>query len=124
MHLTATAKPSTEGTAPIQRQGATPIGSTRNSNHDGSNQNHSAKKEVPTASEANVASHCFPGFVTCEAPACPLLISSPVASYGEFTTTLLQLSALLSNKSYVRERHRLHSFLRLANTAEVGLHGF
>ena len=54
MHLSDTAKPITERTAPIQRQRATPIASTRKSNHDGSNQNDSAKKDAPTASEAVV----------------------------------------------------------------------
>src|SRR5262245_31529317 len=85
MHRNATAKPSTEGTAPSQRQGATPIASTRKSNHDGSNQNHSAKKEVPTASEAAVASHCL-GVFRCEAPACPDVISSSVTANGESVT--------------------------------------
>ena len=63
-----------------------PIASTRKSNHDGSNQNDSAKKDAPTASEGAVASHCFVGFVACEAPACPRLISSTVAANGELVT--------------------------------------
>ena len=112
MHLNATAKPSTEGTTPIQRQRAAPIAPTRKSNHDGSNQNHSAKKEAPTASEATVASHCFPGFVICEAP--PLIVS-PVAANGESATESLASFTFASNTSYVRHQRRLHFlFVRLA----------
>ena len=41
---------------------------------------------LPTASEGAVASHCFVGFVACEAPDCPRLISSTVATNGELVT--------------------------------------
>src|SRR5215472_11685657 len=105
MHLNATAKPSTEGTTPIQRERAPSIASTRKSNHDGSNQNHSAKKEAPTASEATVASLCLAGFDICEAP---LLIDTSVAVNGESATEFLKSLNMASNTSYVRHRHRLH----------------
>jgi len=88
MHLNATAKPSTDGTAPIQRQRVTPFTSTRKSNHDGSNQNQSAKNEAPTASEATVASHDVPGVVPRDAPGCPFVISNSVAPQGEPMTKL------------------------------------
>ena len=51
-HRRATANPSTDGTAASHRQFG--VVSTRNPNHPGSSQNHSAKNAVLTASEAKV----------------------------------------------------------------------
>src|SRR5258708_28304001 len=58
MHLRATEKPSTDGTTPIHRHRAAPTAATSNPSQEGSNQNHSAKNEAPTANEALVVSHC------------------------------------------------------------------
>lgn len=56
-HRMATVKPSTEGSAPTHRQGAPSTAPTRNPSHDGSNQNHKAKKPAPTISDAIAAGH-------------------------------------------------------------------
>src|SRR5208337_3504906 len=56
----ATAKPSTEGTAAIQRQDAPDVASTRKPNHEGSSQNHSPKNAAPTTREATVVGQFAP----------------------------------------------------------------
>src|SRR5271169_6817992 len=59
-HRKATAKPSTEGTAAIQRHRATPAVSTRKPSQDGNNQNHSAKNPAPTIRDAIAVGHRTP----------------------------------------------------------------
>src|ERR1700675_2557885 len=57
-HLSATAKPRTDGTAPIHRHRAAPTAATSNPSQEGNNQNHSAKNRAPTPNEATVVSQC------------------------------------------------------------------
>ena len=73
MHRNATAKPRIEGTVAIQRHRAV---STWKPNHGGSNQNHRAKKPVPTANEANAAGQCEPRSGTGAVPVCSLVTTA------------------------------------------------
>ena len=73
LHRNATAKPRIEGTVAIQRHRAV---STWKPNHGGSNQNHRAKKAVPTANEANAAGQCEPRGGTGAVPVCSLVTTA------------------------------------------------
>src|ERR1019366_10106596 len=81
-HRSATAKPSTEGTAAIQRHRAASAVSTRKPSQDGSNQNHSAKNAAPTAREATVAGQCAPRSRLPPVPVCPFVMNTSTNPKG------------------------------------------
>jgi hypothetical protein len=97
--------------APIQRQSAAPVVSPRKPNQDGNNQNHSARNEAPTASEAMVVGQCAPGFVVCEAPDCPLAINSSIAPKYEPNKLAIKFHVGLLIGITDGSGSRLHSFL-------------
>src|SRR5580698_8853873 len=88
MQRIATAKPKTHGMTATQRQRSAPSASTRKPSHGGSNQNQSARKAVPTASEASAVGQCEPRFVSFKAPGCPFVMTCSVIAKAREVTSI------------------------------------
>src|ERR1700733_5523041 len=80
IHLTATAKPSTEGTAAIHRHRAAPAVSTSKPSYGGNSQNHSARNDAPTTNDAMVVPQCTPSFGSLRIAVCPLVIGASTST--------------------------------------------
>jgi hypothetical protein len=73
----ATANPITDGMAASHRQRAAPAVSTRNPSHPGSNQNHNAKNDAPTASANAALGHAFDRVLCGVLSACAFMCGPP-----------------------------------------------